>query len=108
MEIILSEFDHAKLLTVTVSSNHGNLTCNRHVNTLTPTVGKMHYMLYHFIRAGVSKEDRTRIYLSVIRPSPEYVCAVWHTGLPQHMTDHIGMVQKRAPLSTQVIITTTY
>ncbi len=92
----IERVDHVKLLGVTVSSN---LTWNMHVDNLTAKAGKMLYRLYQLKRAGLSKEDRTRIYLRVVRPTPctpEYACPVWHTGLPKYLADGLEMIQKRA------------
>ncbi len=72
-----------------------NLTWNMHVDNLTAKAGKMLYMLYQLKRAGLSKEDRTRIYLRV-RPTREYACPVWHIGLPKYLSDGLEMIQKRA------------
>ncbi len=69
----------------------GNLTWNMHVDNLTAKAGKMLYVLYQK-RAGLSKEDRTR----VVRPTLEYACPVWHTGLPKYLSDGLEMIQKRA------------
>ncbi len=64
----IERVDHVKLLGVRVSNN---LTWNMHLDNLTAKAGKMLYMLYQLKRAVLSKEDRTRIYLRVIRPTLE-------------------------------------
>ncbi len=89
----IERVDHVKLLGVTVSSN---LTWNMHGDNLTAKAVKMLYMLYQLKRAGLSKEDRTRIYLRVVRPTLEYACPVWHTGLPKYLLDGLEMIRKRA------------
>ena len=47
-------------------------------------------------RAGVHCDDLLRIYLSVIRPVVEYACQVWHTCLPDYLSNDLEAVQKRA------------
>ena len=99
----IERLDHVKLLGVTVSSN---LTCNMHVDNLTAKAGKMLYTLYQLKRAGLSKKDRTRIYLRVVRPTNEYACPIWHTGLPKYLSDGLEMIQKRALRSIYIQVIT--
>ena len=37
-----------------------------------------------------------RIYVSVIRPVVEYACPVWHSSLPQYLSDLVETVHKRS------------
>lgn len=89
----LDQVDHAKLLGVTISQD---LTWNKHVENIVKKAGKRLYMLYQLKRVGISQNDLVTIYVSVVRPVLEYACPVWHTNLPQYLSDSIEMIQKRA------------
>ena len=41
-------------------------------------------------------KDLVSVYVSVVRPVVEYACPVWHTNLPQYLSDNIEVIQKRA------------
>ena len=36
------------------------------------------------------------MYISVVRPVLEYACPVWHTNLPNYLSDSIELIQNRA------------
>ena len=57
-----------------------------------------HRMLYQLKRGGVTvnQTDPVTVYISVVRPVVEYACPVWHTDLPNYLTENIEMIQKRA------------
>ena len=52
------------------------------------------YMLYQLKRAGSTQKDLVSVYVSVVRPVLEYACHVWHTNLPQYLSDNIEIIQK--------------
>jgi hypothetical protein len=81
------------MLGLTISSD---LTWNKHIDNIVAKAAKRVYMLYHLKCAGVQQHDLLNIYLSVIRPMLEYACPVWHTCLPQYLSDKIEAIQKRA------------
>ena len=58
--------------------------------------GKCLYMLYQLKRAGITQKDLVSIilYVSVVIPVLEYACPVWHTNLPQYLSDNIEVIQK--------------
>ena len=60
--------------------------------------GKRLYILYQLKRAGITQKDlgSVYIYVSVVRPVLAYACPVWHTDLPQYLSDTIEVIQKRA------------
>ena len=66
-----------------------------HIDTIVSKASKRVYMLYQLKRAGVKQEDLVRIYVSVIRPVAEYACPVWHSSLPQFVSDHVETVKKK-------------
>ncbi|KAK2188935.1 hypothetical protein NP493_119g04018 [Ridgeia piscesae] len=84
---------HAKLLGVTISQD---LTWNKHVDNIVKKAGKRLYLLYQLKRAGITQKDLVSVYVSVVRPVLEYACPVWHTNLPQYLSDNIEVIQKRA------------
>ena len=53
-------------------------------------------MLYQLKRAGISQLDLVTVYISVVRPVLEYACPVWHTNLPNYLSDSIELIQNRA------------
>ena len=52
-------------------------------------------MLYQLKRAGITQKDLVSVYVSVVRPVLEYACPVWHTNLPQYLSDNIEVIQKK-------------
>ena len=89
----IAQVCHAKLLGVTISQD---LTWNKHVDNIVKKAGKRLYMLYQLKRAGITQKDLVSVYVSVVRPVLEYACSVWHTNLPQYLSDNIEVIQKRA------------
>ena len=51
-------------------------------------------MLYQLKRAGITQKDLVSVYVSVVRPGLDYACPVWHTNLPQYLSDNIEVIQK--------------
>ena len=70
-----------------------DLTWNKHVANIVKKAGKRLYQLKH---AGITQKDLFSVYVSVVRPVLEYACPVWHTNLPQYLSDNIEVIQKRA------------
>ncbi|KAK2179169.1 hypothetical protein NP493_505g01046 [Ridgeia piscesae] len=52
-------------------------------------------MLYQLKRAGITQKDLVSVYVSVVRPVLEYACPVWHTNLPQYLSDNIEVIPKK-------------
>ena len=90
---IVETVEYAKLLGVTLSND---LTWNRHVDCIVKKAAKRVYMLYQLKRAGISQFDLVTVYISVVRPVLEYACPVWHTNLPNYLSDGIELIQNRA------------
>ena len=82
----------AKVLGVTISAD---LSWNAHVDAIVCKARKRVFIIYQLKRAGISQSDLLRIYVSVIRPVMEYACQVWHTSLPDYLSDNIETIQKR-------------
>ena len=71
-----------------------DLTWNKHVDTIVKKAGKRLYMLYPLKRAGITQKDLVSVFINVMRPVLEYACPVWHTNLPQYLSDNIEVIQK--------------
>ena len=71
-----------------------DLTWNKHVDNIVIKAGKRLYMLYQLKRAGITQKDLVSVYVSVVRPVLEYACPVWHTNLPQYLSDNIEVIKK--------------
>ena len=84
---------HAKLLGVAIFQD---LTWNKHVDIVVKKDGKRLYMLHQLNRAGITQKDLVSVYVSLVRPVLEYACPVWHTNLPQYLSDNIEVIQQRA------------
>ena len=63
------------------------------MDNIVKKAGKRLYMLYQLKRAGIIQKDLVSVYVSVVRPD---ACPVWHTNLPQYLSDNIEVIQKRA------------
>ena len=47
-------------------------------------------------RTGLNQSHLCTVYCSLVKPTLEYACPVWHTSLPNYLADVIQSVQKRA------------
>ena len=54
------------------------------------------YFLRQLKRAKVPANDLLSFYNTCIRPVAEYACPVFHTTLPQYLSDQLERLQKRA------------
>ena len=73
-----------------------DLTWNEHVENMVKKAGRRLYMIYQLKRAGITQKDLVSVYIIVVRPLLEYTCHVWQTNLPQYLSDHVEVIQKRA------------
>ena len=83
----------AKLLGVMISND---LKWNVHVEMLCKKVATRPYFLRQLKRAKVPTNDLLSFYTTCIRPVAEYACPVFHTALPQYLSDQLEHLQKRA------------
>ena len=83
----------SKLLGLIISSN---LSWEEHVNAITSRASQRLYFLRLLKRARVPMDDLLRVYCSLIRPTVEYACQVWHGGLNKGQSDSIESIQERA------------
>ena len=83
----------AKLLGVMISND---LKWNMHVEMIYRKVAARLYFLRQLKRAKVPANDPLSFYITCIRPAAEYACSVFHTALPQYLSDQLERLQKRA------------
>ena len=83
----------AKLLGVIISND---LKWNVHVEMICKKVAARLYFLRQLKRAKVSANDPLSFYITCIRPAADYACPVFHTSLPQYLSDQLERLQKRA------------
>ena len=83
----------AKLLGVMISND---LKWNVHVEMICKKVAVSLYFLRQLKRAKVPANDLLSFYTTCIRPVAEYACPVFHTALPQYLSDQLERLQKRA------------
>ena len=69
---------------------------NVHVEIICKKVAARHYFLRQLKRAKVPANDLLSFYTTCIRPVAEYACPVFHTALPQYLSDQLERLQKRA------------
>ena len=72
------------------------LKWQENVEIMVKKAAKRLYILRVFNRIKVPSADLLTIYFSLVRSMLEYACPVWHTTLPQYLSDKIEKVQKRA------------
>lgn len=82
-----------KILGVTIDSH---LRWNDNVDAIVKKASKRLHILRVLRRSGIPPVDLLVIYNSLVRSVLEYACAVWHTSLPQYLSNKIELVQKRA------------
>ena len=90
---IISRVESAKLLGVTISSN---LKWDCHVKEIYSKSNRLIYFLKMLKKAGVSQDDMKKYYVTVIRPTMEFACQVWHSSLTVKQRDLLESVQKRS------------
>ena len=83
----------AKLLGVMISND---LKWNVHAEMICKKVAARLYFLRQLKRAKVPTNDLLTFYTTCIRPVAEYACPVFHTALPQYLSDQLERLQKRA------------
>ena len=76
----------AKLLGVMISND---LKWNMHLEMIYRKVAARLYFLRQLKRAKVPANDPLSFYITCIRPAAEYACPVFHTALPQYLSDQL-------------------
>ena len=73
-----------------------DLKWNALVEMICKKVAARLYFLRQLKRAKVPTNDLLSFYTTCIRPVAEYACPVFHTALPQYLSDQLERLQKRA------------
>jgi hypothetical protein len=81
------------LLGVTIANN---LNWDEHITKICNKTNKRLYYLKLLKRCSVSAEDLLHYYKSVIRPTIEYACPVWQSGLTNEQRDRLESLQQLA------------
>ncbi len=81
-----------KLLGVYLTSD---LMWTKHVTHICSKASERLYALRLLKRNGVQSSNLRRVFCSFIRPVLEYACPVWHSSLPNSLSDQIEHIQKR-------------
>ena len=83
----------AKLLGVMISNY---LKWNVHVEIICKKGATRLYFLRQLKGAKMPTNDLLSFYSTCIRPVAEYACPVFHTAIPQYLSDQLERLQKRA------------
>ena len=83
----------AKLSGVMISND---LKWNVHSEMICKKVAARHYFLRQLKRTKVPANDPLSFYTTCKRPVVEYACRIFHTALPQYLSDQLERLQKRA------------
>ena len=90
---VIERVSSTKLLGVTISKT---LSWEEHINNITGKASQRLYFLRLLKRANVNMDSLLRIYCSLIRPTVEYACQLWHGGLTGEQSDTVEAIQIRA------------
>ena len=82
-----------KLLGLNISSD---LKWDEHINDICKKANKRLYYLVLLRRAGLEEKDLLIYYKQIIRPIMEYACQVWHSNLPEYLSNKLQSIQDRA------------
>ena len=89
----IEQVQSSKLLGVTIRHD---LSWGEHVENIVAKATQRLYFLRLLKRARVSMDKMLEIYCSLVRPTVEYACQVWHGALTGGQSDSIESVQERA------------
>ena len=80
LDIVMSH----KILGLTIQSD---LKWGLHIDEIVGKASKRLHIIRVLRRDGVPAQELVHIYISLIRSILEYCCPVWHTSLPQYLSD---------------------
>ena len=81
-----------KVLGLTLQND---LKWGSHIDVIVRKASKRLHIIRVLGPAGVPPQEIVLIYISLIRSILEYCCPVWHTSLPQYLSDSVERIQKR-------------
>ena len=73
-----------------------DLNWGSHIDDIVRKASKRLHIIRVLGQAGVPPQELMLIYISLIRSLLKYCCPVWHTSLPQYLSDSVERIQKRA------------
>jgi hypothetical protein len=82
-----------KLLGLTIANN---LSWEEHIMSVCNKANKRLHYLKLLKRCSASVDDLLQYYKSVIRPTIEYACPVWQSGLTNDQRERLESLQRRA------------
>ena len=83
----------SKLLGVVISDN---LSWGEHINYIVGRATQRLFFLRLLKRANVSMDKMIEVFCTIIRPTVEYACQVWHGTLTDDQSKAIESIQERA------------
>ena len=89
----IERVDRFKLLGITISRD---LKWSDHIDIICSKASSRIHFLKLLKRSGVPTADLLHYYVSVIRPTLEYACPVWHSSITSEQSDTLENMQKRA------------
>ena len=89
----LTTTTNVRLLGIRVTSE---LRWDQHVKDIIRKASGRLQMLRLAKQNGIPERHLLDIYYSYVRPSLEYAAPVWSTSLPQHLSNNIEQIQRRA------------
>ncbi len=75
---------------------NNKLTWHDHIDVIFKKgCQKIHFMT-RLKRTKIPPQDLIKVYVTLIRPTLEYACQLWHGALTEHQCDLLESIQKRA------------
>ncbi|KAI8498013.1 hypothetical protein Bbelb_239570 [Branchiostoma belcheri] len=90
------EVQQVKVLRVLGVILQADLKWNSHVDSVCTKANQRLYFLRKLKHFHPASDNLLTVYTSYIRPILEYAAPVWHSGLPNKLSDRIEKVQRRA------------
>jgi hypothetical protein len=91
-----SQIERVKSTTLLGVTLMDNLSWEAHINKICTKGFQRIYFLCLLRRTGVCPDDILQVYTSVVRPTVEYACEVWHTHLTVEQDNALEQIQRRA------------
>ena len=91
--IPINRVESARILGLTVQNN---MKWNLHVDHIVTKASKRLYLLRLLKRSSADVKTLMTVYITIIRPTLEYACEVWHFNIPDFLCADIERIQKRA------------
>ena len=73
---------------------HHALKWDTHIEGIVTKANAKNYFLVTLKRAGTTREQLVKFYITFIRPGLEYATPVWHPGITKTLSNNIERVQR--------------